>query len=133
MHSITLADGTDLASWANRLDAQAQLPQLLRRLVLATVGRPLGVSFRAGEGVQLGGWDGVVSVEEGNAFVPAGVSGWEMGTNRDVKAKADGDYEKRTADPGELDASRSAFMFVTPRRWSNKESWVAARASEGVW
>lgn len=133
MKSITLADATDLTSWANRLDAQAQLPRLLRRLVLATVGRPLGVSFRGGEGVQLGGWDGLVSVEGGNAFVPNGVSGWEMGTNRDVKAKADGDYEKRTGDPGDLDPSRSAYVFVTPRRWSGKERWAAAKAGEGIW
>src|SRR4051794_416187 len=115
MKSITLADATDLASWANRLDAQAQLPRLLRRLVLATVERTIGVSFRAGEGVQLGGWDGLVSIEAGNAFVPDGVSSWELGTNRDVKGKADEDYDKRSGDPGDLDPSRSAFVFVTPR------------------
>src|SRR4051794_30215335 len=117
MQSIMLVNGTDLASWANRLDAQSQLPRLIRRLVLATVGRATGVSFRAGEGVQFGGWDGIVSVEAGNAFIPDGISGWEMGTNRDVKVKADGDYKTRSEDPGDLDPSQSAFVFVTPRRW----------------
>ena len=95
-------------------------------------GRSIGVSFRAGEGVQLGGWDGLVSVEAGNAFVPDGVSGWELGTNRDVRGKADEDYEKRTGDPGDLDPSRSAYVFVTPRRWRGKERWASARSGEGV-
>jgi hypothetical protein len=39
-------------------------------------------AFRAGEGVQLSGWDGLVSVKTENAFVPDGASGWEMGVQR---------------------------------------------------
>ena len=31
---------------------------------------------------------------EGTPWVPAGRSGWEFGTNEDVKAKADSDFEK---------------------------------------
>src|SRR4051812_11415407 len=40
MQWITLVDGTDLAAWGNRLDAQSQLPHLLRRLILATLRKP---------------------------------------------------------------------------------------------
>lgn len=133
MSSITLANATDLTSWANRLDAQDQLPRVLRRLIQGSIGRVLRIGFPAGEDVQLGGWDGIVSVEQGNAFVPDGMSAWELGTNKDVKGKADEDYEKRCNDPRGIEPARSTFVFVTPRRWANKDDWSTNRQSEGVW
>lgn len=133
MRLAALIDATDLASWANRRDAQGTLPQLLRRLVHATVERVLRAGFPAGEGVQLGGWDGIVAVEQGNAFVPDGTSAWELGVNKDIKGKADDDYEKRRADPRGIDPAQSTFVFVTPRRWGKKDKWVAARQSDRVW
>jgi hypothetical protein len=75
----------DIESWAQRRDAQAMLPELVRRLVLATTPHATRVSFRSDEGVQLGGWDGVVVSTEATPFVPDGVSAWELtvsvGTN----------------------------------------------------
>lgn len=133
MRLATLIDATDLASWANRRDAQGALPQLLRRLIHATVERVLRAGFPAGEGVQLGGWDGVVAVEQGNAFVPNGTSTWELGVNRDIKGKADDDYEKRRGDPRGIDPAQSTFVFITPRRWGRKDEWVTARRTEGIW
>ncbi len=133
MTALTLVNASDLASWANRLDAQSRLPQVLRRLVHATVPRVLRVGFPAGEGVQLGGWDGIVKTDKGNAFVPDGISAWEMGANRDVKGKADADYEKRLKNPLEVDPAQGTFIFVTPRRWGAKTEWAAAKKGEGVW
>ncbi len=133
MQSITLVDGTDLTYWANRRDAQAQLPQLLRKLVHATVEQVLSIGFPAGEGIQLGGWDGIVVVEQGNAFVPDGASAWEMGTTKNIKGKADDDYAKRLRDPRGIEPSQSTHVFVTPRRWGGKGDWVSARQADGVW
>src|SRR5258708_38206271 len=117
MRSAMLIDAAELTSWAKRRDAQALLPKLVRRLVHGSVDRVIRASFRAGEGVALSGWDGVVIVEHGNAYLPDGRSGWEMGTSADVKGKADGDYEKRTARPSDTEPSQTTFIFVTPRRW----------------
>jgi hypothetical protein len=128
-----LVTGTDLNLWANRRDAQGVLPQLVRRLIHATIRRVLRIGFPAGEAVQMGGWDGILVVEEGNAFVPDGQSVWEFGTNRDVKTKADNDYEKRVANPLGITPAETAFFFVTPRRWGNKDDWAAERQAEGVW
>ena len=133
MINAILVDATDLPLWATCLDAQATLPQLLRRLVLAGEVRVEHIDFRAGEGVQLEGWDGLVEAGSGSAFVPDGVSGWEMGTNRAVKNKADGDYAKRLADPLGLEPDRTTFIFVTPRRWRNKAAWAMAKRREGRW
>jgi len=133
MKSQMLVDATDLAGWANRRDARGLLPQILRRLTVATVDRVLRIGFRAQEGVQLGGWDGVAIVEEGNAFVPDGCSGWELSASGDVKRKADADYESRSADPLGVDSSETTFVFATPRRWGGKDDWVASKNGEGIW
>jgi hypothetical protein len=126
-------DATDLNSWANRLDSQSRLPQLLRRLIHATVRHIQRIGFPAGESVQLGGYDGVLQVLEGNAFVPDGFSVWEFGTNRAIKGKADADYNKRCNEPLAINPAETTFIFVTPRRWGNKDEWVEKRNAEGIW
>ncbi len=133
MTLATLVNATDLVQWANRRDAQDTLPQVIRRLVHATVDRVFRAEFRAGEGVQFGGWDGIVESERGNAFVPDGTSAWEVGVGLDVKAKADGDYKKRTAEPLGITPSQSTFVFVTPRRWRDKHQWENDRRGDGTW
>lgn len=141
MWHATLVDASDLAAWANRIDAQNRLPQVVRKLVHASTTDVLRAGFPAGEGVQLGGWDGVVVVPSGNAFVPSGVSAWELGTDKAVKGKADSDYEKRKADLQKvggttsdlINPAESTFVFVTPRRWGNKGTWAATRQAEGFW
>jgi len=122
----------DLQSWAGRLDAESTLPELVRRLVHATVA-PDRISFPSGESVQTGGWDGIVHIDAGNAYVPDGWSGWELSKRADVKTKADDDYQKRTDDPEHLSTSTSTFVFVTPRRWNGKEDWANAKKATGEW
>jgi len=133
MTMISDVDAEDLIRWADHRDAQATLPQLVRRLVLATGERVTRVSFRSGEGVQLAGWDGLVVAEDASALVPAGISGWELGVGKKIKGKADDDYEKRTREPGGITPEHATFVFVTPRRWPGKDEWVAARGAEKVW
>lgn len=131
LHSLGL-DATGLGHWADKREAQSLLPKVVRLLVHATTD-PRLASFRAGEGVQLGGWDGLVQVEAGNAFVPAGGSGWEMGTGKDVLSKANKDFASRSSDPQVVDPKRTTFVFVTPRRWLDKHGWAVERAAEGIW
>jgi hypothetical protein len=129
----TLVDATDLNSWSHRREAQSLLPRVIRRLIHATSERVERLGFPADEGVQLGGYDGIVRVSEANAFIPEGISAWELGTNRDVKAKADKDYKKRCDDPLGLDPTETSFVFVTPRRWGRKDKWVESKEAEGFW
>lgn len=126
-------DATDLNQWANRRDAQARLPQLLRRLIHATVQQPRRVGFPSGESVQMGGWDGIVDAPEGNIFVPDGFSVWELGVNGAVKKKADDDYQKRCTNPLGVVPAETTFVFVTPRRWGGKDDWVREKNDEGIW
>lgn len=139
MRANTLVDATDLDRWADRREAQHDLPRLVRRLVYATAPPPRRIQFRAGAGVQLGGWDGLVVAEAGNPWVPDGPSGWELSASSDLPGKPNRDYRSRTAKPGDVDPEVSTFVFVSARRWSSKDAtgdergWAAQRREDGPW
>jgi transcriptional regulator with XRE-family HTH domain len=127
------ANAYDLAQWAGRFDSFGLLPELVHRLVRATVKDIISFSMSSKEGTRIGGYDGILETEHGNEFVPAGLSVWEMGVNADPKQKADKDYKKRTDNPLHIQPSDAIFIFVTPRQWPGKASWVAEKRQEGKW
>lgn len=128
------ASATDLVEWSKRREAQALLPQLLRRMVYAVTTGACRIAFRSGEGVVIGGWDGLVQTPVGHAFVPVGQSAWELSTEPKPGDKADNDYTKRTAKPPDgVVPAETVFVFVTSRRWRQKGAWEAKRRAEGVW
>ncbi len=133
---IRLIDATDLSNWANRRSCQDTLPELISRLIRASMGPAASLLFPSGDSVQQSGWDGVCKIDAATSdpYIPSGASGWEIGTqDRNIKAKANEDYEKRSADPLDLTPSRTTFVFITPRRWRKKREWVAEREKDWVW
>lgn len=123
----------DLERWADTLEARSILPQLVRRLVRAT-GQKLGqVEFPAHKGIERTGWDGIVEAHEASEFVPAGISGWEMGVNQDPRKKAQDDYRNRSKSPGGLVKKQTTFVFVTPRKWQDKHQWRDAKTRLKEW
>jgi len=130
---MMLVDEKDITLWANQRNAQSLLPKLIRRLIIATVTRINRLHFRTGDGVQFEGWDGILEAEEGPWLVPDGVSCWECSTSKNIKRKADSDYEKRSRNPRGINPSKSTFVFVTPRRWSDKEDWQKTKRNENFW
>ncbi|MGV2967167.1 hypothetical protein [Paenibacillus sp. AGC30] len=133
MHSKILVDATDLVKWADRRDSQALLPMLIRNLILSSSDNIDKISFAAGEGVSLGGWDGVTVAQDGDSFLPKGTTVWEMGVSRGVKVKADTDYEKRSTDPLFMSPNETTYIFITLRRWRDKDKWTEGRKKEGIW
>ena len=131
---LRLINATDLGQWADRRDAQGDIPELLAKLISASIGPGPQVHFGAQESVQLGDWDGVTNAPVASGYVPAGMTGWEISTQRrNIGRKAQDDYEKRTVDPGHLDRAQSTYVFVTPRNWTAKEAWAKERRGEGKW
>ena len=130
-------DSSDLVSWAGNRGAQDQLPELVRRLILATVPMPSFLHMPSGSSVSRPGWDGLLVVEKGNAWVPDGASAWEFSCEGDPKRKATADYEKRVKNPKGVDVPSTTFVFVTPRRWDkeddDKEKWTSHRCKEHQW
>jgi transcriptional regulator with XRE-family HTH domain len=123
---------TDLELWANYQDARERLPQLVRRLIRATVDSIQHIGFPAEEGVQRLGWDGIVETISGNEFVPSGLSVWEMGVG-DPEKKAEDDFRKRAKNPLGLDPSQMCFVFVTLRKWLKKVEWRDKKRKLAIW
>ncbi|WP_246737772.1 XRE family transcriptional regulator [Nordella sp. HKS 07] len=106
----------------------------MAKLVQATPDPNIELRFPSDEGVRLPGWDGITRAATGNAYVPKGRAGWELGVQRrNIQQKATEDYEKRTAAPSPLDPAVSTYIFVTLRHWPGKDAWARARQAEGPW
>ena len=132
MPLISLVNATDLDSWAKRRDSQAILPQLVRRLVYGCKGG-VRARFPSHEGVAIKGWDGIVTSEGAREYIPAGLSGWELSSQRNPLSKANDAYETRKKNPQGLDRRKTTFVFVTPRSWPGKEGWIRQKEAEGKW
>ena len=125
----------DIVNWVERApkDAQQQLPRFVRQLIQSQVDAKATVEMPEGEGTAAHGWDGLVLFNGNSRFVPNGRSLWEIGTNRDVKTKADKDFDDRSANPIGEDPKNSTFVFVSPRKWERKNSWIAEKKPQSDW
>lgn len=117
---------THLKQWADTKESQSLLPELIRRLICASVKRLDRLSFPCGDAGHMPGWDGIVSCREQIDLVPEGESLWECGVNKDIQTKANDDITKRAADPLGHIRAESTFVFVTPREWAGANAWILA-------
>ena len=126
-------DPSEIEHWASQPQAPHRLPELIRRLILATVPMPSLLHMPSGSSVWRPGWDGRLVVENGNAWVPDCASAWEFSCSGFPKRMATDNYNKRTTDPSGVDFSAITFAFVTPRKWDGKLAWVSERQERGPW
>ncbi len=117
---------THLKQWADTRECQSLLPELMRRLICASVKQLDRLSIPCGDAVHMSGWDGIVSCPEPIDMVPEGESLWECGVSKDIQTKANEDITKRAANPLGHIKSDSTFVFVTPREWAGADTWIAA-------
>lgn len=124
----------DIKNWTatNKRRAEEILPLLVKKLILASC-RPNNIDFPSGDAVAIGGWDGVLDIDEATDFLPAGKSAWEFGTNEAVKGKADDDYSKRLKNPAPFKLDETTFVFVTSRLWTKRDNWVRLKLSDKKW
>ena len=120
----------DIERWADSIDARSHLAVLLRKLVHAT-GRDLTrVDFPGFDDSERPGRDGRVEAAAATAWIPQGASDWEFGTSRKPRRKAESDYQKRLH-LSMAERKQRAFVFVTPRRWPDKDDWAKAKEAQG--
>ncbi len=127
------ATAIDIEDWAESIEARGLLAVLLRTLVNSTCQDLRMVDFPGRDDAERPGWDGRVESSQGNPWVPEGLSGWEFGTNKRVRDKANREYKKRTEATPSTERQDMTFVFVTPRRWFGKESWLKERLAERQW
>ena len=144
------AKATEIETWASgNISARTRFPVFLRTLMHSTCTDISFIDFPGNDDGERKGWDGEVKTDIGSAWVPAGHSVWEFGTNKSIKDKADGDYKNATKKTKEDDAEglyntrtkslkaserkNMHFVFVTPRRWKEKKQWCTQKQLEGKW
>ena len=131
---IRFVDATDLDQWADRRDGQATMPTLIGKLVRAAHGPTVEIRFPSDEAVQQSGWDGITKSDQTTRYVPEGIAGWEIGTQRNtIATKATQDFDNRTATRSEINPADSAFIFVTPRHWAKHEQWAQEKRALNLW
>jgi transcriptional regulator with XRE-family HTH domain len=127
-------NATNLSQSGERRDGQAGMPELLSRLIYAALGPAAAVRFLSDESVQYPGWDGISTVTTGMGLIPSGESVWEIGGQRTaIRAKADKDFAKRSANPLGRDPRLTTFVFVTPQRFAGKDAWLGEKKALGIW
>lgn len=126
-------DQQELLRWAGSVAARSEFPRLLRRLILETAREVVLIGVPAGEGTSAGGWDGTVRATEATAFVPAGLSVWEVSVEKSVGTKADRDYAKRTTTPDGSPTQASTYVAAALRRWVARSEWARERTIDGRW
>ncbi len=126
-------DSSEISNWADKPDSQHQLPELIRRLILATAPMPSLLHMPSGSSVWRPGWDGLLVVKDGNAWIPDGASAWEVSCRKDSTSKANEDYENRTTSPKGADIPATSFVFATPRVWDVGSEWASERGGDHQW
>lgn len=129
--SMKFITSTDLKQWADTNECRQLLPELVKKLVDASVTRVGRLSFPSGDAVSTHGWDGIVSCDESIDIVPEGISLWECGATKDKQGKINHDFGIREDDPLGYDKSTSTFVLVTPRIWEGADEWM--RSHQNAW
>ncbi len=122
-----------IEAWADKISSRAELPALLRKLVLSTGANLAKVDFPAYDNAQRHGWDGYVETDTATPWIPSGASGWEFGCNQNPKQKAEDDFAARVAGVSESERKNLTFVFVTPRNWPGKDQWAKDKVAQKRW
>ncbi len=130
MQSPTWIRARELDAWAKSPNAKVLLPELIGRLIPATV--PQGdiskCDFAAEAETHRPGYDGTTVTKTKTLYIPEGVCYWELGCDQRPEQKAQSDYDKRIEEherrvkAGETDdISKATFIAVTACDWHDKK------------
>ena len=123
--SPTLIRARHIADWFGSPGAKSLLPELISRLIIATVPRGdlMKCHFPSEAEVHRPGYDGTSVCQSSTRYVPQGIAFWELGTSK-AEAKANEDYDKRVDEhrkriaEGETeDLSRATFVALSAVDW----------------
>ncbi|HEY6802182.1 MAG TPA: hypothetical protein VI306_01265 [Pyrinomonadaceae bacterium] len=125
---------------SNEREAQGIIPELVGRLVAASVRKPNDIRFPRADSIGQSGEDGYLDTDTGFLpFVPAGKSFWEIGTGANPAAKANSDYSNRTGATTEKTRQESTLVIVTPssavHAWTSdaQKNWRTKKLNRKEW
>ena len=133
MRCPTWVTASEIDGWAEATAARTLLPELIRRLVLATVDRTNleRINFPAGEEVQRHGYDGTTSTKIATTHVPQGLCVWELSCERECRGKAERDYRDRVGKVQGKDLRQVTYVAVTACDWNGAANWAEEKTAEG--
>lgn len=117
----------DLLAWVDTEGSDRYLPELVRNLIRETAPEGTRVDFPSGRGVLSGGWDGLVECFGPHAFVPMGLSGWEVSVEKNTKRKSDSDYANRCEEVPGPERAEMAYVQVICRPWTKAREFEATK------
>lgn len=126
-------DRNKLQNWADTRVSQSEFPRLVRRLILETTPGLLELGMPAGDGVAAGDWDGSARTSEATAWVPEGLSVWELSVNSSPNNKADDDYSKRADTPDGTATEGCTYVEAILRPWTARDTWAKTKRGDKVW
>lgn len=126
---------TNLVQFADEKDCEGILPELIRKLIIASCPIFPELTIPIGTSIWKPGWDGKCITDSKYEYVPKGISLWEFGRDKDYKRKCNREYDKRTQQTNEIDRLNSTFVFITPRRWIAplKSKWIETKKKTNEW
>ena len=130
---LTIKAG-QIEGWVEgNIAARHLLAVLLRKLIHSTGDELRQVDFPGYDNAERKGWDGWIEADAATPWIPEGKSGWEFGTNKNSKSKAESDYAARLGSVSPAERAECTFVFVTPRNWPGKTDWARSKNAEGGW
>ena len=131
--TVAVIRAAQIEQWSAEIGSRQKLPVLMRKLVHAVGEGLVSVDFPGYDNAERHGWDGLVEASVATPWVPQGMSGWELSTQKDNKRKADKDYAARLKSVSPEERADCTFIFVTSRNWPGKDKWVSEKKALGHW
>ncbi|MDV4042206.1 hypothetical protein CMT37_05110 [Elizabethkingia anophelis] len=118
----------DIETWADTAEYKCHLPYLVRRLILATLDckKIKNIHFPYKNEINTKGFDGKLITEDGNIFVPQGISIWNFGTPEQ-------EDEKMKSYPLETIPSNITYIQVNAKKYREKYKWAKRLKADGFW
>jgi hypothetical protein len=126
----------DLVQWAGNDDCHQNLPLLIKKLIEASVHTDSieDKYIPYGDQNYIPGFDVSLNCEEKVYTVDRGISRWEIGCDKDILKKANGDFDKRINESNtEISKKDTTYVFVTPRVWTKSKAWESEKRELSIW
>jgi hypothetical protein len=132
MRCPTWVTAAEIDDWGETTAAKALLPELMCRLVYATVDRTnlKFINFPAHEEAQRPGYDGTTLIDIERTHVPKGLCYWELSCQGNPARKAQSDYETRVQAAQDEDLRQVTYFAITARDWNGAVQWAQAKTAE---
>ena len=113
MQHTQLVTEEKLNNHADYLESQSLIPELIFRLIAASIQNPKELRIPWSGSIGQTGRDGIVdSPYSFDPYVPQGQSFWEFGTGSHPAKKATEEFKKRTISTSKEEQQKSIFIFV---------------------